>query len=43
VNTFALILSPALSSRLFPWVLIPPFVGELSFALWLLLKGVRRA
>ncbi|MGH7566159.1 MAG: DUF4386 domain-containing protein [Gemmatimonadota bacterium] len=43
VNTFALILSPALSGRLFPWVLLPPFVAELSFALWLLLKGVRRA
>ena len=41
-NTFALILSPALASRLIPWILLPPFVAELSFALWLLLKGVRR-
>jgi hypothetical protein len=43
VNTFALVLSPALSSRLIPWILLPPLVAELSFALWLLLKGVRRA
>lgn len=42
-NTFALILSPALSGWLFPWVLLPPFVAELSFALWLLLKGEIRA
>ena len=39
-NSFALILSPALASRLFPFVLLPPFVAELSMALWLLVKGV---
>lgn len=43
VNTFALVLSPVLAGQLFPYVLIPPFVAELSFALWLLLKGVRHA
>jgi Domain of unknown function (DUF4386) len=41
VNTLALILSPALSDRLLPAILLPPFVGELSLALWLLVKGVR--
>ena len=39
-NSFALILLPTLASRLFPFVLLPPFVAELSMALWLLLKGV---
>jgi hypothetical protein len=35
-----LILAPAIASRLFPFILLPPFVAELSLALWLLLKGV---
>ena len=41
INSFALLLSPALSSRLFPAILIPSLIAELSLALWLLLKGVR--
>ncbi len=40
VNSFALVLQPALASRLFPVILLPPFVAELSVALWLLVKGV---
>lgn len=40
VNSFALILSPAVSARLFPAILIPAFVAELSLALWLLVKGI---
>lgn len=40
-NSFALILSPPLSSRLFPAILLPSLIAELSLALWLLLKGVR--
>jgi len=43
VNSFALILAPTVSSRLFPAILLPPFVAELSMALWLLLKGVNVA
>jgi hypothetical protein len=39
-NSFATILSPALASRLFPAILLPAFVAELSMALWLLVKGV---
>lgn len=35
------ILSPALSNSLFPWVLLPCFLGELSLALWLVVKGVK--
>jgi hypothetical protein len=40
INSFALLLSPALSSRLFPAILMPALVAELSLALWLLVKGV---
>lgn len=39
-NSFALVLAPTLASRLFPVILLPPFVTELSMALWLLVKGV---
>jgi hypothetical protein len=43
VNSFALLLSPAVASMLFPAVLLPAFVGELSLALWLLFaKGAER-
>jgi len=40
VNSFALVLVPAVVSRLFPLILLPAFVGELSLSLWLLVKGV---
>lgn len=39
-NSFALILYPPLASALFPFILLPPFLAELSLALWLLVKGV---
>lgn len=41
VNSFALILSPPLSSRLFPAILLPALAAELSLAVWLLVRGVR--
>ena len=40
VNSFALLLLPGLASALFPLILLPAFVGELSLALWLTFKGV---
>jgi hypothetical protein len=40
VNSFTLILAPAVASRLFPAILLPAFVGEASLCLWLLVKGV---
>ena len=40
INSFALILSPLLASILFPAILVPAFIGELSLALWLTVKGV---
>lgn len=36
INSFALLLAPPLAQRLFPWILLPSFVGELALALWLL-------
>ena len=41
INSFTLLLSPPLASRLFPAILMPSLIAELSFALWLLVKGVR--
>lgn len=43
VNSFALLLSPALADAIFPAILLPPFIGELSMAIWLLVKGVNLA
>lgn len=43
VSSFAQILDPAFAARLFPAVFVPPFVGELSLALWLLVRGVNAA
>ncbi len=40
INSFVLILVPGLAPRLFPAILLPPFIAELSMALWLLVKGV---
>ena len=39
-DSFAIVLYPPFGSKLFPFILLPPFVAELSLALWLLLKGV---
>ncbi|HEX4852487.1 MAG TPA: DUF4386 domain-containing protein, partial [Puia sp.] len=35
INSFTLIIDPNLANKLFPVILIPPFVGELSLCLWL--------
>jgi hypothetical protein len=42
INSFAWLLSPSLSAILFPGIVLPSLVGELSFSFWLLTKGVRR-
>lgn len=39
-NSFALILSPALANLIFPAILAPAFIAELSMSLWLIVKGV---
>jgi hypothetical protein len=41
VNTLALLVSPALSDRLVPGILLPVGLAELSLALWLTVKGVQ--
>ncbi len=41
INSFTLIISPSIADKLFPVILLPPFVGELSFCLWLIFKGVK--
>lgn len=40
VNSFAMLLAPALADALFPFILMPAFVGELALCLWLIVKGV---
>jgi hypothetical protein len=40
INSFALFLAPALASMLFPYILMPCLLAELSLALWLLVKGI---
>jgi hypothetical protein len=42
-NSFVLIIAPALEGIIFPVILIPPFIAELSLCLWLLVKGVNVA
>lgn len=37
---FATLFSPAVSDLITPAILLPLLIGELSFCLWLLIKGV---
>jgi hypothetical protein len=39
-NSFANFLLPAFAAHLFPYILVPCFIGELSLCLWLLVMGV---
>lgn len=41
VNSFVMFLSKGFSNPVFTYVAIPIFIGELSFCLWLLIKGVK--
>lgn len=40
VNSLAWFLFPHLAAHLFPYVLLPAFIGECSMSLWLIVKGV---
>jgi hypothetical protein len=40
LNSFAGFLLPALAALLFPWILLPCLIAELSLASWLVVKGV---
>jgi hypothetical protein len=37
VNSTTIFVAPQVHAVLFPWILIPPFIGELSLTFWLLL------
>lgn len=39
-NSFALLLAPSFAASIFPGILLPAFIGELSLSLWLMAKGV---
>jgi hypothetical protein len=41
VNSFVMFLSPGFHNPLFPYILFPSFIGELSVCLWLLFAGVK--
>jgi hypothetical protein len=41
INSFALFLTPALADALFPYILIPSFIAELGFCLYLIVVGVK--
>ena len=40
INSFSMILVPAFSNMISPTILVPAFIGELSFCIWLLVKGI---
>ena len=40
ISSFAQLLFPSLADRMFPAILFPAFIGELSTCVWLIVKGV---
>ena len=40
INSFTMLLSKGFENPIFSYVAIPIFIGELSFSLWLLIKGI---
>ena len=40
INSFSLFVFPSFAEMIFPFIMLPAFIGELTFALWLLVKGV---
>lgn len=43
INSFALLLAPAVAELLFPAVLLPALVGEVALCGWMLLRGIDQA
>ena len=39
-NSIAQLVAPRIANQIFPAILLPAFIGELSLCLWLLVKGV---
>ena len=42
VNSFAGFLLPSFASMLFPYILLPSLLAELSLSIWLLIRGINR-
>ncbi|MDQ6889681.1 MAG: DUF4386 domain-containing protein [Bacteroidota bacterium] len=40
INSFSLLLAPKFAGMIFPAIMAPSFIAELSFCLWLIVKGV---
>jgi hypothetical protein len=43
IACFAALFAPAIADLITPAILLPPLIGESSFCLWLLVKGVNIA
>jgi hypothetical protein len=43
INSITLLLAPQIAALLFPWIMLPVLVGELSLSLWMLVKGAKLA
>jgi hypothetical protein len=43
IACFAALFAPAFADLISPAILLPPLIGESSFCLWLLVKGVNIA
>jgi hypothetical protein len=41
VNSFTMFLMPDFHNPVFAYIVLPAFIGELAFTLWLLIKGVK--
>lgn len=41
INSLGWFLFPHLAAYLFPYVLLPAFIGEVSMSLWLIVKGIK--
>jgi hypothetical protein len=39
-DSFATIVAPSFSAKLYPWPLLPGFVSEVTLCIWLIVKGV---
>jgi hypothetical protein len=39
-DSFATIVAPSFSARLYPWPLLPGFVSEVALCFWLIVKGI---
>jgi hypothetical protein len=42
INSFALILFPAVADKMFPAIVLPAFIGELGTCVWLIVKGLNQ-